>query len=695
MSILAKISKLSNGTYLLILTVIFIMALTYSFSLAMKRYQNYEYGKFDLGNMAQMVWNTSRGDFMEVTDQFGTNMPRWGMSHVDPVLVLFVPIYWIVDHPMVLVFLQHILVLSAIYPLYWLTFRKLNSRVTALLVVLSYIFYPAIGYTLIWTTYHGISFVAPLLIWLIYFLEKKEFLNEARFKDYLIYWTLIVLMLFGKEEIGFLLAIGAIFLRKYNLKLATSTFVVSAIWSLICFFMIIPGYAGLRESGINHFIETAGIEGASPESVQGENFFLTRYSYLGSSYSEIARNMILRPDLVFKVVFSDHNLKAINNLVGPFGYVVVIVPFWLMTLPDLAILVLSKENIFAIDNHRVAFIISALFICYIYLLSMVNDKLQNRVRFFPLVVVIAICVFILNIWFSYKSENPLFISGVSFVQEKIIKKISAQETPHIVENDSRVGEQMKAQIPRNNITCLDKVFAIVEEKNPQIYSGPDYLGAHTANRKVNALFPAGILNSDLIVVDIFDEKALDRVGVKGWMANKEALTRLTSSGRYHHYYSCGMISVFESHLNDMAYDDVNVVVSYVPESNDIPQMYGIETSSMAINVGILNFPESISINDPNPIELALMVVHGNFYDKVTFWEFRKTDGSAEYAFLDYLTSGSGLNPNTIIPEEDYIKETYFPRFDSETTPGEYEVYYGIGDLVRASKIYLGKVNITK
>ena len=51
------------------------------------RFNNFDFGKFDLGNMTQMVWNTQHGRFMYLTDYFGTNLPRWAMSHVDPILV--------------------------------------------------------------------------------------------------------------------------------------------------------------------------------------------------------------------------------------------------------------------------------------------------------------------------------------------------------------------------------------------------------------------------------------------------------------------------------------------------------------------------------------------------------------------------------------------------------------------------------
>ena len=75
------------------------------------RYNNFDFGKFDLGNMTQMLWNTQNGRFMYLTDYFGTNMPRWAMSNVDPILLLFLPVFIFLQSPMTLVVSQLILVL--------------------------------------------------------------------------------------------------------------------------------------------------------------------------------------------------------------------------------------------------------------------------------------------------------------------------------------------------------------------------------------------------------------------------------------------------------------------------------------------------------------------------------------------------------------------------------------------------------
>jgi len=93
--------KIFKNIYFLIVLAFSLVIFTVSVRITYSRYTNFENGKFDLGNMSQMVWNTMHGRFMYVTDYFGTNMPRWGMSHVDPFLVVFVPFMAIFKTPLV------------------------------------------------------------------------------------------------------------------------------------------------------------------------------------------------------------------------------------------------------------------------------------------------------------------------------------------------------------------------------------------------------------------------------------------------------------------------------------------------------------------------------------------------------------------------------------------------------------------
>src|SRR4051812_7489464 len=65
----------------------------------------------DLGNMVQAIWSTLHGHFLESTTLAGRQTSRLG-SHVDPFLVLLVPLYWLWSSPLMLVVLQALAVAS-------------------------------------------------------------------------------------------------------------------------------------------------------------------------------------------------------------------------------------------------------------------------------------------------------------------------------------------------------------------------------------------------------------------------------------------------------------------------------------------------------------------------------------------------------------------------------------------------------
>src|SRR5262245_33806191 len=60
----------------------------------------------DLGNIVQAVWSTTRGRILEDTDGgTGEQMSRLA-SHVDPILVLYAPLWLLQPSPATLIFTQ-------------------------------------------------------------------------------------------------------------------------------------------------------------------------------------------------------------------------------------------------------------------------------------------------------------------------------------------------------------------------------------------------------------------------------------------------------------------------------------------------------------------------------------------------------------------------------------------------------------
>lgn len=667
---------------LLILAVLFTIFVTYAYLLSFKRYANFEFGKFDLGNMAQMVSNTKNGRFMELTDQFGSNMPRWGMSHVDPIVLLFVPIFFIYEHPMILVFFQQILIYSAIFPLFLLTYIKTKSRILGTLVVLAYLLYPANGFSVVWTGFHGISFVAPLFAWFVYFLEKNAFLARDNLRLKIIYWLFIVVLLSGKEEIGAILALYSIFIYFKNKKLAIYTFFVTLGWTLICFLYIIPKYSDLRSLSIDRFVEEVGVEKVNIENAKGANFFLMRYSYLGSSYGEIAKNAIFKPNLVIEKSLTKDKMNALNNLFGPLGYFVVLNPIWLISLPDILIVFLSSDEIFEISNHRIAFVIITLFISYVYFLGFLNSRLKLKQKN-QVLVFYAFLVILLNFYFSSTTRNPMYISMKSFVFEKIVAKVFAAGS-----EDLQIGDIRRGKIPRNNKFCYDKMYSFIEKYDPNIYTGPDYLGAHASLRYVNALFPSRITDSDLVIADVFETKAVDPLDLDEWIFNKEAMRKMIDAKRYRHIESCSMMHAFVN-SDQMKVDNIEVVNS----SQNFSVDYRLHTKKFGLTLFDIKYPNEVDKNSASLFEVTIRKDFGDFDDHTVYWVFEPLDsGLPKHAFVDYLIIADRNGFDTI----DFgtiIKEVIDFDFVREYTSGEYRVYYGVGDLLESNEIYVGNIVI--
>lgn len=644
-----------------VLLIVTIIVLIVSFTLSLRRYQNYEFGKFDLGNMAQMVYNTSNFNLMEVTDQFGTNMPRSGMSHVDPILMIFAPLYKLIPHPMLLVFFQHVLLIVSIYPLYYLTKNFTKSNYAAYIFVGIYLSNTILGYTLVWTAFHGISFVAPLFIWVAYFLERNAYLkNDPSLRTYIAYWLLILLILMGKEQAGLLVAFGSFFLFLRNKKLSIITFVISMFWFLIAFFVIIPNNAHLRQQSINNLVTEAGLDINKTSASTKKNFFLNRYEYLGSSYFEIIKNAIIKPDLVYSKVVDENKLEELNYIFGATGYVQILNPMWLIAFPDHVINFLANEdNIYSITNHRSTTIFVMNVLALLYLIKFLHNKKFINSKGLNLILTI---IFIHSIYISLKSSNPL----VSPILNRLTVAIASE-----IEDSGR--------LPITSVACKDKVVEIINNTNVQNYTGPDYLGAHTANRRVNALFPANYTDADLVVIDMYDTKAINPLNYDNdWYVNQRIINRIFTDTNNRIVYSCDKLSVLDRSGDDSS---IKLENDYTEFENNI-SYDGLKIS--------ISEPQLLYLNGKSYIELKISkITDGNLDSFLPYFEFTAID--QKLAYVDYYLLANELNINNMSKSTSISYQFPVSRLDLDSD--NYNIIFGIGNRIEGIKVDLGTLEL--
>src|SRR5213596_2252863 len=112
-------------------------------ALSALRHDAFVTGRFDLGNMVQAVWSTAHGHPLRVTGLHGKQISRLA-AHVDPILVLFAPLWRIWPSPDMLLVAQAVAVAAGAFPVFALARKHLSSERAALGFAFVYLLLPAV-----------------------------------------------------------------------------------------------------------------------------------------------------------------------------------------------------------------------------------------------------------------------------------------------------------------------------------------------------------------------------------------------------------------------------------------------------------------------------------------------------------------------------------------------------------------------
>ncbi len=316
----------------------------------------------DLGQIAQAVWNSSRGRFVEMTDN-GFVATRL-TDHVEPILALISPLFWFWTDVRALLLLQVIAVALGAVPLYALALSRLEAvlsakertqiwiveplrqltRPVALALALAYLCAPQLQSALL-TEFHAAPLAVPLILWAFWAIER------ARYGQF----TLAALLLAGvKEEMALLAAALGVWLLwrlwltraqsrvdesprpapsgpswAVAMRLATPYLVALGViglslgWFYVATFVIVPTHA------VQVYDTAASV-------------YFNRYGALGDSPVDIGLSFFRRPQLVWQIATEGVRLHYLWGLLAPFGLLSLLAPeLILLALPLLLANLLS------------------------------------------------------------------------------------------------------------------------------------------------------------------------------------------------------------------------------------------------------------------------------------------------------------------------------------------------------------------
>jgi uncharacterized membrane protein len=239
--------------------------------LSVARHRSFSTGRFDLGNMVQALWSTAEGRFLDTTDVSGVQFNRLG-AHVDLVLVLFTPLWWVWSSPEMLLVCQAVIVATGALPAFWLGRRWLGDDRLAVAGAAVYLLYPALQHATLFD-FHPVTLAAPLMLFCIWAIEERR---------YAVLGVCAGLACLTQEQVGLVVAGLAVWMwfrhpgrRRAAVVLAAG----SLAWVAIAVGVIMPAFA---------------IDGGNPH--------ISRYAQLGDSPGEIVATIVTRPWEVVEVV---------------------------------------------------------------------------------------------------------------------------------------------------------------------------------------------------------------------------------------------------------------------------------------------------------------------------------------------------------------------------------------------------------
>jgi uncharacterized membrane protein len=281
---------------------------------AVLHYVVYRTGRADLGSMTQAIWNTLHGHFLTETSATGDQIGRLGF-HVDPLLVLLAPFFWIWSSPLLLPIVQALAVASGALPVYWLARKHLASSRSAANFALAYLLYPATQFNAftIAAGFHPLSLALPLVLYAVWFLDE----------DRPIAFSIFALLACTTNE-AVPLAVGCLGIwyavRKGRRRLGLSVFAIGLSITLFEFLWLIPQFS---PSGVDPF---AG-----------------RYRAVGGTPTGVAHKLVTDPMAFVHAVATGHKVTFVALLLVPFLGLWLLEPLLLLgALPVLGINLLSS-----------------------------------------------------------------------------------------------------------------------------------------------------------------------------------------------------------------------------------------------------------------------------------------------------------------------------------------------------------------
>ncbi|ABU56874.1 DUF2079 domain-containing protein [Roseiflexus castenholzii] len=216
--------------------------------LSVARYEGFNAGMYDLGNMAQSIWSATRGEPLLYSRPEGSRASRLA-GHVEVGYFLFAPFYALWPDPRMLLVAQAALFALGAIPVYRLAWRRLDAPYSgerampyaARCLTLIYLLYPT-AQTSVLFDFHADTVAAPLILLALDALDVRSWRRFAL-------WTALALSM--KFYVAALVVgIGVVvWLWEEQRRAGMLTTLAGGVYGALAFFVIRPLFATQSAGG--------------------------------------------------------------------------------------------------------------------------------------------------------------------------------------------------------------------------------------------------------------------------------------------------------------------------------------------------------------------------------------------------------------------------------------------------------------
>ena len=448
-----------------------IFSLLYIFilsTLSLVKYYNFLYNQLDLAIFTNVLFN--------LQDSFSLYSSIQGHSylgdHATPILLLLIPLFTIIPHPITLLIVQSIVLAGTSFVVYYLVKTFLTTKLEKsqlntpfyhklpLIIASLWLVNP-----LVWNTnlfeFHIIIF-APIFIFLAFiFYWKNKF-------------TPFVLSL-----------LGACLVREDIALVVLMIFVIAWIDKKPWKYRIAPFIIGAVYFGFTFWLLNQNADG---------NFrFFIYYSWLGESIGEIIKNLILRPDLWIKHILSLGTLDMLVGLLFPFLLLPLKKPkYLLLSLFPLGQFLFTQSggSNFIVQTHYSMLFVPALTLASLDgLISILKNKKSKiyKVIYFDLTITKIILPIFFGLVLIFISPLYSIAKDFNYIKTQKQKNNIIKQITKKIPKDASVVTTYKI-LPylsnRKNISSLHYVFLGNQQFSTKPYiikKKPDYILIDTDN----------------------------------------------------------------------------------------------------------------------------------------------------------------------------------------------------------------------